>query len=149
MNIELRPLDESNTDDCIRLKVTKDQARYIDTNENSIAAAKEQSDVARPFVIYADGSPVGFTMFACEPDYEDPNDRYWLWRFMIDESRQGRGLGRQALVPIIAYFKDNGATNIRLSTKESNANAIHLYESFGFKRNGDMVDEETVFELNW
>ena len=149
MNIELRPLDESNTDDCIRLKVTKDQAQYIDTNENSIAAAKEHSDVARPFVIYADGSPVGFTMFAFEPDYEDPNDRYWLWRFMIDESRQGRGLGRQALVHIIAYFKENGATNIRLSTKESNANAIHLYESFGFKRNGDMVDEETVFELNW
>ena len=88
-------------------------------------------------------------MFAFEPDYEDPNDRYWLWRFMIDESRQGRGLGRKALVPIIAYFKENGATNIRLSTKESNTNAIHLYESFGFKRNGDMVDEETVFELNW
>ena len=149
MNIELRPLDEFNTDDCIRLKVTKDQARYIDTNENSIAAAKEHSDVARPFVIYADGSPVGFTMFAFEPDYEDPNDRYWLWRFMIDESRQGRGLGRQALVPIIASFHDNGETKIRLSTKESNANAIHLYESFGFKRNGDMVDEETVFELNW
>ena len=149
MNIELRPLDESNTDDCIRLKVTKDQAQYIDTNENSIAAAKEHSDVARPFVIYADGSPVGFTMFAFEPDYEDPNDRYWLWRFMIDESRQGRGLGRKALVPIIEYFKENGATNIRLSTKESNTNAIHLYESFGFKRNGDMVDEETVFELNW
>lgn len=149
MNIELRPLDESNTDDCIRLKVTKDQAQYIDTNENSIAAAKEHSDVARPFVIYADGSPVGFTMFAFEPDYEDPNDRYWLWRFMIDESRQGQGLGRKALVPIIAYFKENGATNIRLSTKESNTNAIHLYESFGFKRNGDMVDEETVFELNW
>ena len=40
MNIELRPLDESNTDDCIRLKVTKDQVQYIDTNENSIAAAK-------------------------------------------------------------------------------------------------------------
>lgn len=149
MNIELRPLDETNTDDCVRLKVSEDQAKYIDTNENSIAAAKEHADVARPFVIYKDGVAVGFTMFAFEPDYEDPDDRYWLWRFMIDEKYQGCGLGRGALLHIITYFKENGATNIRLSTKESNANAIHLYESFGFKANGDMVDEETVFELNW
>ena len=149
MNIELRPLDETNTDDCVRLKVSEDQAKYIDTNENSIAAAKEHADVARPFVIYKDGVAVGFTMFAFEPDYEDPDDRYWLWRFMIDEKYQGCGLGREALLHIITYFKENGATNIRLSTKESNVNAIHLYESFGFKANGDMVDEETVFELNW
>ena len=149
MKIELKPLDEFNTEDCIMLRVSDDQAQYIDTNEKSIAAAKEHPDVARPFVIYADDTPVGFTMFAFEPDYEDPDDRYWLWRFMIDEKSQGRGFGREALIQIIAYFKNNGATNMRLSTKESNVNAIHLYESFGFKRNGDMVDEETVFELNW
>ena len=149
MIIELRPLDESNIVDCISLKVTADQSACIDTNENSVVAAKEHPDVARPFVIYADGVAVGFTMFAFEPDSEDPDDRYWLWRFMIDEKSQGRGIGRAALEQIIAYFKDNGATNIRLSTKESNTKAIHLYESFGFKRNGDMVGEETVFELNW
>ena len=112
-------------------------------------AAKENADVARPFVIYADGVAVGFTMFAFEPDYEDPNDRYWLWRFMIDEKLQGQGCGKEALKQIIAYFKENGATNIRLSTKESNVNAIHLYRSFGFVPNGDVNDGETVFELNW
>ena len=68
---------------------------------------------------------------------------------MIDEECQGQGLGREALKQIIAYFKENGATNMRLSTKESNVNAIHLYESQGFKRTGEMNDEETVFELNW
>gem|GEM_PF-6135699 len=38
---------------------------------------------------------------------------------------------------------------MRLSTKESNANAIHLYQSFGFVPNGEMNDGEIVFELNW
>ena len=47
------------------------------------------------------------------------------------------------------YFKENGATNIRLSTKESNVNAIRLYRSFGFEPNGDENDGETVFELKW
>ena len=149
MKIELRPIDETNREDCIRLKVSKSQAEYIATNKESLEAAAENAEVARPFVIYADGVAVGFTMFAFEPDYEDPGDRYWLWRFMIDEEYQGQGLGREALKQIIAYFKENGATNVRLSTKESNVNAIHLYESQGFKRTGEMNDEETVFELNW
>lgn len=148
MNIELKPVDESNKADCIRLKVTRAQSEYIATNESSLEAAKEHSEVARPFMIYADGIAVGFTMFAFEPDYEDSDDRYWLWRFMIDEKYQRRGYGKEALKLIIAYFKENGATNIRLSTKESNVAAIHLYKSFGFAPNGDMNDEETVFELN-
>ena len=88
-------------------------------------------------------------MFAFEPNYADPDDRYWLWRFMIGEKYQGRGYGKEALKLIISYFRENGASNIRLSTKESNVNAIHLYQSFGFAPNGDMNDGEIVFELNW
>ena len=149
MRIELKPVDQYNKSDCIRLKVTKAQSEYIASNESSLEAAEEYSDVARPFVIYSDGIAVGFTMFAFEPDYEDPDDRYWLWRFMIDEKYQGQGYGKEALKHIISYFKENGAGNIRLSTKESNVNAIHLYQSFGFAPNGDVNDEETVFELNW
>ena len=149
MHIELKPVDQSNRDDCIRLKVTEVQSEYIATNENSLEAAAEHSEVARPFVIYSDGKAVGFTMFAFEPDYADPDDRYWLWRFMIDEEFQGQGYGKESLKHILSYFRENGASNIRLSTKESNVNAIHLYQSFGFAPNGDMNDGEIVFELNW
>ena len=149
MKIELRPLDDSNKSDCLSLKVSEAQSEYIAANESSLEAAKEHADVARPFIIYADDVAVGFAMFAFEPDYDDPNDRYWLWRFMIDESCQGRGIGREALKSIVAYFKDNGAANMRLSTKDSNTNAVRLYQSFGFSPTGDVIDGETVFELNW
>ncbi len=149
MHIELKPVDQSNRDDCIRLKVTEEQSEYIATNESSLEAAMEHSEVARPFLIYSDGKAVGFTMFAFEPDYADPDDRYWLWRFMIDKEYQGQGYGREALKHIISFFRENGASNIRLSTKGSNVNAIHLYQSFGFTPNGDMNDGEIVYELNW
>ena len=149
MNIELRPIDETTREDCIKLKVTEAQSGYIDTNEKSLEAADENADVARPFVIYADGEAVGFTMFAFDEEYEDPNDRYWLWRFMIDENLQGRGYGKAALKEIITYFKENGANNIRLSTKASNVNAIGLYKSFGFKETGEVNAGEDVFILNW
>ncbi len=149
MNIELIPVDQSNRTDCIRLRVTEAQSEYIAANESSLEAATEHSEAARPFVIYSDGIAVGFTMLAFEPNNEDPDDRYWLWRFMIDEKYQGQGYGKEALKHIISYFKENGASNIRLSTKESNINAIHLYQSLGFAPNGDMNDGEIVFELNW
>ena len=149
MNIELRPLDESNLADSLKLRVADAQADYIASNASSVEAAEEHADVARPFVIYADGVPVGFTMLAFEPDYEDPDDRYWLWRFMIDERYQGRGYGREALKRIIEYFKQNGATKVRLSTKESNRGAIRLYQSAGFKPTGEVIDGENEFELRW
>lgn len=41
--------------------------------------------VVRTFAIYVDSRIAGFTMFAFDEDYENPNDRYWLWRFMIDK----------------------------------------------------------------
>ena len=149
MKIELRELTEENLQECFQLKVAKDQKQYIDSNENSWIAAKENADVARPFAIYCDGKMVGFTMFAFEEDYEDPNDRYWLWRFMIDESLQGKGYGKAALQVIIQYFKEHGANNIRLSTKETNVGALSLYRRAGFRDTGEMNDEEIVLQMDF
>ena len=140
MKIELIPLNDANKEDCFRLKVSEAQAENIATNASSFEAKYG-------VVIYADGIAVGFTMFAFDLACEDPNDRYWLWRFMIDEKYQGRGYGKEALNNIVTYFRENGATNIRLSTKESNVNAIRLYKSVGFRPTGEVIDGETVFEL--
>ena len=68
---------------------------------------------------------------------------------MIDEKHQGRGIGKEALNQIIVYFKENGATNIRLSTKAGNEKAISLYKSFGFRETGEKSNGEELFELNW
>ena len=132
MRIELKPGDQYNKSDCIRLKVTKAQSEYIASNESSIEAAEEYSDVARPFVIYSDGIAVGFTMFAFEPDYEDPNDRYWLWRFMIDEKLQGQGYGRKLLLWGMNHIREKNDDPITLHVAAWNQGALRLYESIGF-----------------
>ena len=80
--------------------------------------------------------------------YEDSNDRYWLWRFMIDENLQGNGYGTAALQVIIKYFREHGANNIRLSTKETNTTALSMYRKAGFRDTGEMNDEEIVLQLN-
>ena len=148
MKIELAALSEDNMKQCFELKVASDQMQYIASNEDSWRTAKENQKVARPFAIYCDGRMVGFTMFAFDKDYEDPNDRYWLWRFMIDESLQGKGYGTAALKVIIQYFKDHGANNIRLSTKETNTHALSMYRKAGFHDTGEMNDEEIVLQMD-
>ena len=127
MKIELKAIDHTNTDVVVALEVSDSQKQYIDSNKASLEAAAENKNVARPFAIYADDKLVGFTMFAFDVDYDDPNDRYWLWRFMIDKNLQGRGYGSPALEKIIEYFKNNGADHIRLSTKDTNTVALSLY----------------------
>ena len=148
MKIELVELNDDNREECFSLKVAEDQAKYIDSNEASWGAAQENAEVARPFAIYVDGKMVGFTMFAFDEEYEDPNDRYWLWRYKIDESLQGKGYGTAALQEIIRYFREHGANNIRLSTKETNTGALSLYHKAGFRETGEMNDEEIVLLLD-
>lgn len=147
MNVELREINKDNREKCMMLKVAEEQNQYICSNRDSLNDAAENDIVARPFAIYIDEVMVGFTMFAFDEAYEDPDDRYWLWRFMLDEKQQRKGYGRLALQEIIEYFKKHGANHIKLSTKESNIAAISLYRKFGFKENGEMNGEETVFEL--
>ena len=148
MQAELRKIDDLNLEECIALRVTEEQAQYIASNKASLKEASDNPAVARPFAIYIENKMVGFTMFAFDEDYEDPNDRYWLWRFMIDKDLQGRGYGRAALKTIIDYFKEQGVGYIKLSTKESNRKAISLYHKFGFRENGEMNDEEVVLQLD-
>ena len=147
MKIELIDLTEENMRQCFEMRVASNQKQYIASNEDSWKTAKENEKVVRPFAIYCDGKMVGFTMFAFDEEYRDPNDRYWLWRFMIDEKLQGKGYGTVALQVIIQYFKNHGANNVRLSTKETNVTALSMYRKAGFCDTGEVNDEEIVLEL--
>ena len=149
MDITLRIIYDTNEDAVASLAVTDDQKKFIATNASSLETSRkeEYQKIARPFAIYADGAPVGFTMLAFELDSPDPNDRYWLWRFMIDRHLQRRGYGSAALEAIIAYFRSQGADHILLSTKETNTAALSLYHKYQFVETGEMNDDEIVLRL--
>lgn len=150
MNLELRIIDESNKAAAELLEVSEQQKQYIASNRKSLetAAKEEYRQIARPFAIYAGGNLVGFTMFAFELTSSDPNDRYWLWRFMVDQNFQGKGYGSAALEKIIDYFKRNGADHILLSTKPTNTSALALYRKYQFAETGDMNEDEIVLRLD-
>lgn len=100
MKITLEKITEQNRQECFSLKVNPAQSEYIAPNENSLNEAQENAEIARPFAIYADDKMIGFAMFAWDENNEDPEDKYWLWRFMIDKSLQGKGYGHLALMAL-------------------------------------------------
>ena len=147
MTITLKPVTEENREDVLALSVREDQP-FVATNEVSLRQAKETNEeypgAARPFGIYADGKLVGFCMFAFAPEEEDPEDRYWLWRFMIDKAEQGKGYGQAALREIIRYFRENGADRLYLSTEPENETGLHIYQKAGFRETGVVSEGEAV-----
>ena len=149
MNIELRAIDEFNKNDVEALEVSDDQKQYIASNRDSMETSQkdEHREAARPFAIYAGEKMVGFAMFAFDIASSDPDDKYWLWRFMIDKNSQGKGYGAAALEKIIDYFKSQGADHILLSTKASNTAALSLYRKYRFAETGEMNDGEIILRL--
>ena len=147
MKIKLVPVDNDNKDAVLALSVRDDQP-FVAPNDVSLKQAaeanEEQPGAARPFGIYADDALVGFCMFAFAPEEDDPEERYWLWRFMIDKNEQGKGYGQAALREIIKYFKKNGADRLYLSTEPENEMGLHIYHKAGFRETGVISDGEAV-----
>ena len=145
--ITLRPITDENREAVLALTVRDDQP-FVAPNDASLEEAEkanaENPGYARPFGIYADDKLVGFCMFAFDPEDEDEEDRYWLWRFMIDKNEQGKGYGQAALSEIINYFKENGADRLYLSTEPENELGLHVYHKAGFRETGMISYGEAV-----
>ncbi|MDO5137164.1 MAG: GNAT family N-acetyltransferase [Oscillospiraceae bacterium] len=147
MQIRLEPINDKNRGAVLALSVREDQP-FVAPNDVSLRQAAEANEeepgVARPFAIYAGDKLVGFCMFAFAPDADEVDDRYWLWRFMIDKSEQNKGYGQAALQKIIRYFKKNGADRLYLSTEPENELGLHVYHKAGFHETGAISDDEAV-----
>ena len=150
MIIRLEPVNDDNREAVLALSVREDQP-FVATNEASLRHAAEANrevpGLARPFAIYADDRLVGFCMFAVNPEDEDEDDRYYLWRFMIDKNEQGKGYGQAALQEIIRYFRGLGADRILLSTEPDNECGLHVYHKAGFRDTGCIDCGEAVQRL--
>ena len=150
MKMKLVPISEENREAVLKLSTREDQP-FCAPNDVSLEQAEECNaecpGVARPFAIYAEDQLVGFCMFAFDEEEEDPEDRYWLWRFMIDQNEQGKGYGQAALAEIIQYFRAHGADRIFLSTEPENECGVHIYHKAGFVDTGIVDEGEAVMQL--
>ena len=156
--MELVKINNKNVWNIVKLKVRDDQSNFVAANDYSIIeayATVSSGYVALPFGLYEGETPVGFVMigYGSIGDEEEPqivNDSYCIWRFMIDERFQGRGLGRKAMEAVLSYIRTypcGKADYCWLSYEPENKAAKSLYSKFGFAENGEMDGEEVIAVL--
>lgn len=157
--VRLEKINSKNIWKICRLHVSKAQDDFVASNVQSLCEAYLTLSVngsVFPFGIYDDDHPVGFLMIGYDVDetFENPPKiaygNYSIWRLMIDESQQGKGYGKKALalaLEFIRSFPCGKAEYCFLSYEPENIIAAGLYDSFGFRPNGETDGDEVVAVL--
>ena len=155
--IELRKINYDNFNQVLDLSVDEKQKDFVASNIYSLAEAyvalTNNTTTPMPFAIYANDILIGFLMLSYDkkdPQEDDDEDVYWIWRFMIDQTHQKKGYGKMAMIKVIEYIKTfpkGKATAIVLSYEPSNNVVRKLYGSLGFVETGEIEDGEVVAKL--
>ena len=142
MAVILKCITEDNFLDAFHLKLRKDQEEFVSHPIRSLAQAYVYRNQCQPFGLYQDEEMVGYVMVIY--DYDVPE--YDIWHMMIDEARQGRGYGKEALKRVLEYIgtKPFGESNrVVLTCNQQNIPGLRLYRSLGFQETGN-VDEDEI-----
>jgi diamine N-acetyltransferase len=132
MDVELREITKETVRAICDLEVADEQREFVAPNALSIAEA-HFVPMHWMRAIYTNDEPAGFVL-----THEVPAEgTYYLWRFMIDERYQRRGLGRRAMALLLERWRGIGAAAATLSVVPTNAGAIAFYESLGFRLTGE------------
>jgi diamine N-acetyltransferase len=118
------------------LSVKPEQVNHVDSNAISIAEASF-SESAWFKGIYLNDIAVGFVMVDVKPN----ENKYYLWRFMIDAKYQGLGLGKHSIELLLVELKNQfGASQLTTSIVSGENNPLRFYESLGFRLSGSLID---------
>jgi len=139
--VALREVTKENLWDIFRLEVAPEQSRFVATNETSIAQAYFDREIAWFRAIYADETPVRFLMLSDDAKEQ----RYFLWRLMIDARYQKLGFAKRALEILFDYVRTRpGAKELLVSYVPGESGPQGFYEKLGFVPTGEMEENEIV-----
>ena len=128
--IEFKPIDRTNYNECLELKVAEEQKKFVAPNIDSLVQAAYEPDFY-PIGIYEGGKMVGFILY----DFDYELNGWSMSRFMVDEKYQNKGIGNAALKAFIDFFTyKHGRLPLYTSAEVDNTVVIALYEKYGFER---------------
>jgi len=141
MTLHFCEVTEKNWRSVAALNVAKDQQQFIESNAFSLAESLYEKN-GTSVGLYDEETLVGYAMYGW---YLEKRKSVWLDRFMIDEHYQGKGYAKRFLRILIQFLQDKFECKIiYLSLHPDNKLAMGLYESLGFRLNGDIDDEGPV-----
>jgi diamine N-acetyltransferase len=135
-SLNLKKLTKENFYEVCLLSVKPEQINHVDSNAISIAEASF-SENAWLKGIYLNDVAVGFVMVDANPN----ENKYYLWRFMIDAKYQGFGLGKRSIELLLVELKNQfGASQLATSIVSGESSPLRFYESLGFRLSGNYID---------
>jgi diamine N-acetyltransferase len=145
--VTLRPLTDANRDAVAALRVAPAQEAFVSSVADSLREAAEHPGAhAVQWAVYEGETPIGFVMVADEVEGPDYIPQY-LWKLLIDEGHQRRGLGTATLDGVVEYFRSRGRETLTTSAVPGEGSPIAFYERYGFERTGEVSDGEVVLRL--
>ncbi|MEC2554166.1 GNAT family N-acetyltransferase [Bacillus tropicus] len=141
MTLHICEVTEKNWRSVAALNVAKNQQQFIESNAFSLAESLYEKN-GTSVGLYDGETLVGYAMYGW---YWEKRKSVWLDRFMIDQRYQRKGYAKRFLRLLIQFLQNKfECKTIYLSLHPDNKPAMGLYESFGFRLNGDIDDEGPV-----
>jgi len=138
MTVKLEDITHKNFLAYCNLKVAPHQKEFVAENVLSMAEANFSKSAWLKGIV-ADNTPVGFIMLSKNVSQQ----KYILWRFMVDEHWQNRGIGRKAfdlLLKEVAVFQ--GAYELRASYVPGKGAPKEFFVKMKFVHTGQKIGEE-------
>jgi diamine N-acetyltransferase len=147
--VSLRVITAETVRSVVALSVAESQKSFVAPNAVSLAQALFAPE-AWYRAVYFGEEPAGFVMLEDESlrSPSPPRPQVGVWRFMIDAKFQGRGIGRAALLQVIAHVRSKGLFSaLQLSYVPGPGCPEPFYLGLGFRHTGRIDGQEVVLEL--
>ena len=147
--VSLREITADTVRAVIGLSVADSQKGFVATNAVSLAQALFAPE-AWYRAIYAGEELAGFVMLEDESLRTPPpaQPKIGVWRLMVDQKFQGRGIGRAALLQVIEHVRAKGLfSSLELSYVPGPGCPEPFYRGLGFRPTGRMDGVEVVLEF--
>jgi len=129
-SVILEPLDVNNWLKICDLSVSKKQKEYFTVPNVYWIGISRYEEKTELFAVKAGDEYVGLV----GGGYDEDGVTGYINPIMVDKKYQGMGYGRQAMLLMIAYLRENlHVTKINIGHRKANAAAGRLYESLGFR----------------
>jgi diamine N-acetyltransferase len=126
------------------VRVSDRQLAFVGTVREALDEAADCPE-GNPWyrAVVVDGTVVGFVMLSwnVEPDPPDIIGPWFLWKLIVDQKHQGRGIGAAVVHAVCAIVSAEGATELLTSYVPADDGPAGFYARLGFVPTGD-VDSE-------
>jgi GNAT superfamily N-acetyltransferase len=138
-SVEFREISDANRDAVVALHAGPAEGTFVSSVADSLDEAEDTPEGSPWYrAVYADDEPVGFVMLSWDVTPQPPEiiGPWFLWKLIVDERHQRRGIGRAIVEEVVRLIRAQGATELFTSHVVAEGGPDEFYERLGFVPTG-------------